>query len=184
MVDVYLKKNRTEFLMTELNDNSNPEQMDRNKLADYLRKQAIIANYGRLIIIIVSNFASEKNLRKLGKREGQEIQIDFPCYDIDPNSITFVLTKLPMDPFIRASNNPKATVIFNVSEEKIIPMLTDIVSTKYNIFGFLKIIFKYILPGRIRYRPKWAIGPLIALLSVFLIGKNKIFKEGEWLKNG
>ncbi len=163
--------------MSKIFDNVNPDQMDRSEVAKYLRNQAIIANLGRLIIIIVSNFAEEKHLKNLGKREGQEIQINFPAYDTDPNCITFVLSKLPSDPYIGPSDNPKATVIFNVREEKLIPLLVDVVSTKFNVFGLLKIVFKYLLTGRIRYKPKTAIRPLITLLSVFLIGKNAIFKE-------
>lgn len=156
---------------------------DRDKFVEDLKKQAILLNHGRLLNVLINIFAEKRHLEKLGKREGQEIQIDFPSYDIPTNSLTFVLSESPSDPFLRPSENPKATVIFKVKEDKLIPTLAKVVSTKYSIFGVLKIIFKYLLTGKVRYKPKWAIFSLLALLRCFLIGENEMIMDNP-LKGG
>lgn len=150
---------------------------DRNKFVDLLKKQAILLNHGRLLQILINIFADKKHLEKLEKREGQEIQLDFPGIDIPTNSLTFVLSKSPSDPFLRPSENPKVTIIFKTSEEKLIPLMANVVSTKYSIFGVLKLLFKYLLIGKIRYTPKWAIFSLFAVLRCFLIGNNEMIKN-------
>ena len=67
------------------------------------------------------------------------------------------------------------TTTFNIKKEKLIPTLVDIVKTKYNLFGLLKLIFKYLLTGKIRYKPKTALGAVMGMMKLFLIGKNDVF---------
>lgn len=149
------------------------DNLDRNALVEDLKKKAILLNHGRLLQILINVFAEKETLKKLAKREGQEIQINFP-YDLEVNCLTFVLSESPSDPFMRPSENPKATITFNVPEDKLIPLLIQIVTTKYSMFGILKLLFKYVLTGKIRFKPKTAIGALIATLRCFLIGGNEL----------
>ncbi|MHA1274993.1 MAG: hypothetical protein ACTSQJ_10285 [Promethearchaeota archaeon] len=152
-------------------------QIDKEELVKKLKKEAILLNHGRLLQILINLFSKEKYREKLEKREGQEIQINFPAYDIEPNCLTFILSKMPSDPYVGSSKNPKVIITFNVSEEKLITLLTNIVSTKYGFFGLLKLIFKYLLTGKIKYKPKRAIGALIATLRCFLIGNHEYLKK-------
>jgi len=151
----------------------NQDQEDRNALVERLKKQTILLNHGRLLQILINVFSEKETLKKLKKREGQEIQINFP-YDLEVNCLTFVLSESPSDPFMRPSENPKAIITFNVPEDKLIPLLVDIVATKYSIFGILKLLFKYVLMGKIRFKPKTAIGALIATLRCFLVGGHEL----------
>lgn len=163
----------------------NPEHFhveDRDQFVEELKLKALILNHGRLLQVLINNFAEKKYLEKLYKREGQEIQIDFPAYDTRPNCLTFVLSKSPSDPYMKPSENPKATIIFSVKEENLVPTLVDIISTNYGVFGVLKIFFKYLFTGKIRYKPKWAIGALLAVLRCFLVGKNDMILENPLKK--
>ncbi|MHA1148376.1 MAG: hypothetical protein ACTSR8_09030 [Promethearchaeota archaeon] len=157
---------------------------DRNKYVEQLKKQAILLNHGRLIQILISIFADKKHLERLEKREGQEVQIDFPEYDVPVNSLTFVLSKSPSDPYLRTSENPKVTIIFKVCEENLIPLLSKVISTKYTLLGVLKLTFKYLLTGRIRYKPKWAVFSLFTVLRCFLVGSNEMILDNPLKKRG
>jgi len=156
---------------------SDLDQINKDELVSKLKKEAIIANFGRLLTVLINLLANEKSLEKLGKREGQEIQINFPAYDIENNCITFVLSKTPSDPYIKPSENPKAVITFNVKEDNLIPMLVDIITTKYGILGLLKLVFKYMLTRRIKFKPLKSLGAIIALMRCFLIGNHDVFKR-------
>jgi len=75
------------------------------------------------------------------------------------------------------AKNPVATVIINVKRDEIIPLMSDIVCTKNNIFGLLKIFFKYIITRRIKIN-----GRLLSLIRLFrclAIGKREMYKFKE-----
>ena len=160
-------------------NSKNTDIKDREELVKKLKTQALLLNHGRLLQIMINVFADKKILEKLRNREGQEVQINFPAYDLDPNCLTFVLSETPSDPVLKASDNPKVIITFRATEEELVPMLIKIISTKYNMFGILKLLFKYILTRKITYKPKRAIGALLATLKCFLIGNNEILlKQG------
>ena len=152
------------------------EELNRDELVNKLKQEAILTNYGRLLTVLINLYVEKRFLDKLDKREGQEIQLNFPQYEIEKNSLTFVLSKTPPDPKLGPSENPKAIITFKVKNEKLIPTLVDIVRTKYNLFGLLKLIFKYLLTGKVRFKPKRAIGAVMGMMKLFLIGKHDVFK--------
>jgi len=157
-----------------MQDSKKTEITNRDELVEKLKKQALLLNHGRLLQIMINVFAEKKSLEKLGKREGQEIQINFPAYDIEPNCLTFVLSKTPSDPVLKPSDNPKVVITFNATEEELVPMLIKIISAKYNAFGLLKLVFKFLLTRKITFKPKRAIGALLSTMSCFLIGNNEL----------
>jgi len=155
----------------------NINQIDREELANRLIKEATLQNFGRLLQILINTFTEKKYLQKLEKREGQEVQINFPALNIKINCLTFVLSKTPSDPYVRPSHNPRVEITFNTREDNIVESLIDIVSSKYTFFGVIRLLFKYFLTGKIKYKPLKRLGTTLATLRCFLIGNSKILKE-------
>ena len=52
---------------------------EREALVDRLKKEAILQNIGRLLYIFMTLFSKKEVLKKMGKREGQEVQMNFPA---------------------------------------------------------------------------------------------------------
>ncbi len=152
-------------------------KVDRNDLATNLVNEATVSNLGRLLQILINNFADKKYLAKLAKHEGEEIQLAFPTIPTEKNTLTFVLSNAPSDPSLKPSDNPKATIVFNADYEKLIPMLIDVVTSKFNIFGILKIAFKYILTRKIKF--SGSLGALVATLKCFMTGNHPMVKKNK-----
>ena len=162
--------------MTSANK-SDLDEISKEKLVFQLKKRAIMNNFGRLLQVLINLFSSRKYLKKLRKWEGKEIQLNFPGIKIEDNSLTFVISDAPTDPFLRTSEDAIAIIDFNVEEEEIIPLLINIIKTKNTIRGILKILFKYVIRGKIKF--KGSIRALIAVIRCFLIGSHEIFTTGK-----
>ena len=90
---------------------------------------------------------------------------------------TIKIGKSKINIIVGPSTNAVATLIFKVKAEKIALVLSDIIKTKANIRGLLKILFKYIIPNKIRFK-----GSLRAALSfsfIIMIGKHPMYKKSE-----
>lgn len=146
-------------------------------LATRLKKEAIVSNDGRLMWILLTLFAKKKYLNKLGKREGQELQLNFPGYGLENYCVTFTLSSSPTDPKMVPSDNPKAIITFNVEPDKVVPLLADVVRTKYGLKGIAKILFKFVLTGKIKF--KGSLGALLAMLKCMLIGYHDMYKKKD-----
>ncbi len=138
--------------------------------------EAMLLNFARLAKILIDVYGFDESFQKVGKREGQEIEFYFPALD---GYLTFVLVKNKFDfePNMGRAKNPVATAIIDVKRDKIIPLMSDIVCTKSNIFGLLKIFFKYIITRRVKIN-----GLLLSFIRLFrclAIGKRKMYKFKE-----
>ena len=153
------------------------DEISKEELVFQLKKRAIMNNFGRLLQILINLFSTKKYLKKLEKWAGKEIQLNFPGIPIEKNTLTFVISDSPTDPFLRSSENAIATITFNVEEEEIIPLLIDIIKTKNSIRGILRILFKYVIKGKVKF--KGSIRALIAVIRCFLIGGHEIFTTGK-----
>ncbi len=158
-------------------DKANLDEIPREELVFRLKKRAKMTNFGRLLQVLINLFAQKKYLKKLGKWEGKEVQLNFSGIKVEENALTFVLSESPSDPYLRPSDDPIAVITFNVEEDEIIPLLIKIIKTKNNWIGILKILFKYVIPGKVKFNG--SLKALIAVIRCFLIGDHQIFKTGE-----
>ena len=113
------------------------DEISKEELVFQLKKRAIMNNFGRLLQILINLFSTKKYLKKLEKWAGKEIQLNFPGIPIEENTLTFVISDSPTDPFLRSSENAIATITFNVEEEEIIPSTVErITSSKTAVLFF------------------------------------------------
>jgi len=133
-----------------------------------------LLNFARLAKILIEDYGFEKPFQKVGKREGQEIEFYFPSIE---GYITFILVKNKFDfePRVERAKNPASTATINVKRGEIVPLLSEIVRMKSNIFALLKIFIKYIIPKKIKIN-----GNLFSFISLFrclAIGKHEMYNN-------
>ncbi|MFX0060013.1 MAG: hypothetical protein ACFE8J_17080, partial [Candidatus Heimdallarchaeota archaeon] len=120
-------------------------------------------------------FGLDEPFKKVGKREGQEIELYLKELD---GYITFTLTsdRNKFDTQAEKAKNPVARIIINVKEEKIIEVISNIIKSKNNIFGLLKLL-KYIVPRKARIKGSYVAA--IKLVRCLMIGKNEVYKKNK-----
>ena len=126
-------------------------------------------------MMLVDLFGLDEPFEKIGKLEGQEVEMYLKELD---GYVTFILTSERKNFECRATraNNPIAKIIITVEEEKILDLLSDIIRTKSNLLGLMKLI-KFLIPRKIRIK-----GSLLAALKLskcLMIGKNDVYKQ-KW----
>jgi len=143
--------------------------------AENLVRETKVLNITRLAKMLVDLFGSDEPFKKIGKREGQEVEMYLKELD---GYITFILTsdRNNFDCHAEKAKNPVSRIIINVKEEKILQVISNIIRSKSNIFGLLKLL-KYIIPGKAKIK-----GSLVATLKLvrcLMIGKHEVYKKGE-----
>lgn len=143
--------------------------------AENLVRETKVLNITRLAKMLVDLFGSDEPFKKIGKREGQEVEMYLKELD---GYITFILTsdRNNFDCHAEKAKNPVSRIIINVKEEKILQVISSIIRSKSNIFGLLKLL-KYIIPGKAKIK-----GSLVATLKLvrcLMIGKDDVYKKGK-----
>jgi hypothetical protein len=148
---------------------------DRILKAENLITETKILNIARLAKMLVDLFGSDEPFQKIGKREGQEIEMYLK--DLD-SYITFVLTtdRKNFDCRVEKADNPVSRIIMRVKEEKIVKTISSIIRSKNNLYGLIKLL-KYIIPRKIRIKGSYIAA--IKLVKCLMIGKHYIYKEGK-----
>jgi hypothetical protein len=148
---------------------------ERTIRAENLINETKILNIVRLAKMLVDLFGQDEPFKKVGKLEGKEVELyleDLEGY------ITFILTsdKEKFDCHMGRAKNPVSIIIINVKEDKILDVISDIIRSKHNIFGLIKLL-KYILPGKAKIK-----GSYIAALKLarcLMIGKHEVYKSNK-----
>jgi len=161
--------------VTEITQTENTKATNRNIKAENLVRETKVLNITRLAKMLVDLFGSDEPFKKIGKREGQEVEMYIKELD---GYITFILTSDRNNflAFSEKSKNPVSRIIINVKEEKILQVISSIIRSKSNIFGLLKLL-KYIIPGKVKIK-----GSLVATLKLvrcLMIGKHEVYKKGK-----
>ena len=143
--------------------------------AENLVRETKVLNITRLAKMLVDLFGSDEPFKKIGKREGQEVEMYLKELD---GYITFILTsdRNNFDCHAKKAKNPVSRIIINVKEEKILQVISNIIRSKSNIFGLLKLL-KYIIPRKAKIK-----GSLVATLKLvrcLMIGKHEVYKKGK-----
>jgi hypothetical protein len=149
------------------------KKTDINIRAENLIRETKILNIARLAKMLIDLYGQDEPFKKVGKYEGKEIELHLKEL---AGYITFILTsdKDNFNCHAEKAKNPVAKVIVNVKKEKILQVISDIIRSKHNIFGIIKLV-KYILPGRIKIKGSYRAA--IKLARCLMIGKHDMYKE-------
>jgi len=156
-----------------INQIDNLKKTSRDFKAENLVRETKVLNIARLAKMLVDLFGLDEPFKKIGKREGEEIEMYLVELD---GYITFTLTsdRQNFNCRVEKVNNPVARLIINVEEENILSVVSRIIRSKSNIFGIMKLL-KYIIPGKIKIK-----GSKIAAIKFvrcLMIGKNEVYKK-------
>ncbi len=156
--------------ITQIEDTNSIEREIR---AENLVRETKVLNITRLAMILVDLFGSDEPFKKLRKIEGKEVEM----YLKELNGyITFTLTSDRNNFNCRAerAKDPIAKIIVNVEEKDIVRVISNIIRSKSNVFGLMKLI-KYILPGKVKI--KGSIIAVLKLVRCLMIGKHEVYKK-------
>jgi hypothetical protein len=147
--------------------------LNRDLKAENLIKETKILNIARLAKMLIDLYGQDEPFQKVGKYEGKEIELYLK--DLD-GYITFILTsdKEQFNCHAEKAKSPVASIIITVKKEKILQVISDIIRSKHNILGVLKLL-KYIIPGKAKIK-----GSYIAALKLarcLMIGKHPMYKK-------
>ena len=147
--------------------------MEREQKALELREQTIAGTIGRLFQMLVDIYGTEiKSLDKIKKREGQEVELFFKSLN---KSVTMNLSKTVLKSYEGKSDKAVATITLAIPKEDLISTINDLIRTKNNFLGLLKVVFKYILPRKIRI--KGSLGAAIKIIKLLSIGTHSMYKN-------
>lgn len=148
-------------------------ELSRTERALQLRNQTIAGNIIRLFQMLVDIYGGDINsLDKVKKREGQEVEIHFNALD---TILTVSLSKTRLGANMGPSDKAVASVILTMKKEKIIPTINNLIRTKNNTMGLIKVLLKYVLPGKIKL--KGSLGAAIKIIKLLSIGSHPMYKS-------
>ena len=148
--------------------------VDRVELSNTTLINARTRNFGKLYLLLVDIFGPDKTKKKVGKREGQEVQFYFKAYD---QYITLTLSSIDSRMRNGPSENAVATLKFKMDADEVIPIACKVIQMKANIFGLLKLVFKYMLTNKVFF--SGSIGATIRAAFLLMVGKSPVYKRGK-----
>ena len=157
--------------MAIINQIENKENASIDLRAGDLIRETKVLTIARLAKMLVELFGIDDPFEKVGKHNGQEIEMYFTELD---GYITFILTSERDNFDCRAekANSPIARLIITVEEEKILDMLSSIIRSKNNLFSLMKLL-KYIIPGKAKIKGSYVAA--IKLVRCLMIGKHEVY---------
>ena len=159
--------------MTIISQIEDQEKTSINFRADDLIRETKVLTIARLAKMLVELFGLDAPFEKVGKHNGQEIEMYLTELD---GYITFILTSERENFDCRAEKaiSPIAKLIITVEEEKILGMLSSIIRSKNNLFSLIKLL-KYIIPGKVKIKGSYVAA--IKLVRCLMIGKNDVYSH-------
>ena len=139
--------------------------------ADDLIRETKVLTIARLAKMLVDLFGLDGPFEKVGKHNGQEIEMYFAELD---GYITFILTseRGNFDCVAEKATNPIARLIITVEEEKILGVISSMIRSKNNIFSLIRLM-KYIIPGKAKIKGSYVAA--IKLIRCLMIGKHEVY---------
>jgi len=141
--------------------------------ANNLMRETKVLTIARLAKMLVDLFGIDDPFEKVGKHNGEEIEMYFSELD---GYITFTLTSERENFDCRAekANSPIARLIVTVKEEKILGVISSIIRSKNNLFSLMKLL-KYIIPGKAKIKGSYIAA--IKLVRCLMIGKHEVYSK-------
>jgi len=138
-----------------------------------LVRETKLLNLARMANILIDLYGLEDAFQRIGKREGQEIEMRFPSLEGAFN-FTLVSSKENFECRIGRARDPVAIIIINVKAEKAIKIISEIIRLPDGIVSILKIIPKYLTR---KLKIKGSLIAAIKLCRCMMIGKNSMYKR-------
>ncbi len=148
--------------------------VDRQELSRTTITSARTRNFGKLYLLLVNIFGLDKTIKKVGKREGQEVQVYFKAYD---QYMTLTLSAIHLTMKAGPSENAVATLKFKMKTEKVIPIVCEVIQLKANVFGLMKLAFKYMLTNKVFF--SGSLGAALRASLLLMVGKHPMYKKGK-----
>jgi hypothetical protein len=123
--------------------------------------------------MLVDLFGLEEPFQNIDKREGQEIEMYLRELD---GYITFILTSdiNKFDCRAERAKDPVSKITINVKKEDVLRVLSNIIRSKNNIFGLIKLL-KHIILGNVKIKGSYM--ATIKLIRCLMIGKHDVYKN-------
>ncbi|MFW9947591.1 MAG: hypothetical protein ACFFDX_12275 [Candidatus Odinarchaeota archaeon] len=150
------------------------QSIDKDRGVETLIRETKILNIAKLTKIFVDLFGLDETFKKIGKElEGQEVELYLKELG---GYITFILTsdRQRFECHVEKARNPIAKIIITVKKENILKVFSEIVRTKNNVLGLIKLL-KYIILGKAKI--KGSLRVIVKLVRCLMIGKNDIYKK-------
>ena len=166
--------NMTEPIVIAKETRIDMSYVDRAELSKTTLINARTRNFGKLYLLLVNIFGLDKTIKKVGKREGQEVQVYFKAYD---RYMTLTLSSIDLRMKNGPSENAVATLKFKMDADEVIPIVCKVIQMKANIFGLAKLVFKYMLTNKVSF--SGSIGATLRASLLLMVGKNPVYKKGK-----
>jgi len=141
--------------------------------AEEIIKETKILQIAKSAMMLIDLFGFEKSFKRIKpKMEGKQVELYFPSLG-GSLTMTLVSKKEDFQASYGKANNPAATLIFNVMEENVLKLISDLLVLKDNIYGILKIIPKLLTR---KLKIKGSIKTAILLGRILMIGKHEMYK--------
>ena len=144
----------------------------------YVRYDAKVSSLARLFQLLTNIFGQDKEMQALAKIEGAEVLGYFP--KLGDRYVTLKVANCHVLPFMGKSEHAVSTITFNVPHEEIVPLLVDVIRTKANLWGILKLVFKYMLPKKVKLRGSLQVA--IKIIKALMVGGHPMYREEKRLK--
>ncbi len=159
----------------ETTDIKETDQLELNTRAKQLIEETKLLNLARMANILIDLFGQEEAFKRVGEREGQEIEMAFPSLG---GSFRFTLTsdRQKFNCRVGKPKSPKAIIIINVKKDNVIKTIGGIIKLPDSVVGLLRIVPKYLTR---KIKIKGSLITAIKLCRCMMIGKNKAYKRGK-----
>nr|MDO8108917.1 hypothetical protein [Candidatus Sigynarchaeota archaeon] len=145
-----------------------------------LRNEAKASNLGRLFQLLTDIFGQRRQMLSLTKIDGAEVLAVFPS--LGGRSVTWKVSNCHILPYMNKSDHAAAQIIFNVPRDAIVPLIIDVIRTKANMQGLFKLLFKYVLPGKVKL--KGSFFTAVKIIMALMVGAHPMYAEEKRLQSG
>ncbi|MBN2151505.1 MAG: hypothetical protein JW839_08670 [Candidatus Lokiarchaeota archaeon] len=145
-----------------------------------LRDEARASSLGRLFQLLTDIFGQRKQMLSLGKIDGAEVLAVFPS--LGDRCVTWKVSNCHILPYMSKSDHTAAQIVFNVPRDAIVPLLVDVIKTKANVQGLLKLLFKYVLTGKVKL--KGALTTALKVIMALMVGAHPMYAEERRARSG
>lgn len=142
------------------------------------KHQTKVSHLARLLQILTDTYGIPKNMNALKSMEGSEVSAFFP--KLGGRYATIKISNCCLYPIFSKAEKPVATIIFNLKNEEIVPVINDVIKTPANLFGIGKLVVKYVITGKIKL--KGSLFKALTIIKTIMLGQHPMYqKETEYL---
>nr|MDO8085823.1 hypothetical protein [Candidatus Sigynarchaeum springense] len=145
-----------------------------------IRDQARASSLGRLFQMLTDIFGQKKQMSTLAKIDGAEVLAVFPS--LGDRYVTWKVSNCHILPFMNKSDHAAARIVFNVPRDAIVPLIVDVIRTKANVPGLFKLVFKYVLTGKVKL--KGSLTTALKIIMALMVGAHPMYTEEKRLRSG